>query len=166
MRLPRLHAFGADAYRLATGLRRITGDRLADIEGHTGRLSVGANHRISRRLAWARFVDGAPAPHEPDSTGVEPSNPPADSPGAIGSGAEGLAERFLSRRGLMVVRRNYRCRRGEIDLVMRDTDTLVFVEVRRRTSLAFGGGLTASMRGSGASRRGRRTLPHDESNRR
>ena len=41
----------------------------------------------------------------------------------------------------MVVRRNYRCRRGEIDLVMRDTDTLVFVEVRRRTSLAFGGGL-------------------------
>ena len=43
----------------------------------------------------------------------------------------------------MVVRRNYRCRRGEIDLVMRDTDTLVFVEVRRRTSLAFGGGLAS-----------------------
>ena len=41
----------------------------------------------------------------------------------------------------MLVRRNYRCRRGEIDLVMRDIDTLVFVEVRRRTSLAFGGGL-------------------------
>ena len=41
----------------------------------------------------------------------------------------------------MLVRRNYRCRHGEIDLVMRDTDTLVFVEVRRRTSRAFGGGL-------------------------
>ena len=41
----------------------------------------------------------------------------------------------------MLVRRNYRCRRGEIDLVMRDIDTLVFVEVRRRTSRAFGGGL-------------------------
>lgn len=42
----------------------------------------------------------------------------------------------------MLVRRNYRCRRGEIDLVMRDdADTLVFVEVRRRTSRAFGGGL-------------------------
>ena len=41
----------------------------------------------------------------------------------------------------MVVGRNYRCRRGEIDLVMRDMDTLVFVEVRRRTSRAFGGGL-------------------------
>ena len=41
----------------------------------------------------------------------------------------------------MPVSRNYRCRLGEIDLVMRDTDTLVFVEVRRRRSRAFGGGL-------------------------
>lgn len=41
----------------------------------------------------------------------------------------------------MLVTRNYRCRRGEIDLVMRDTDTLVFVEVRRRTNRTFGGGL-------------------------
>ena len=76
MRLPRLHAFGADAYRLATGLRRFTGDRLADIEGHTGRLSLGDNHRISRRLVWTRFVDGTPAPLEPDGMGIEPSQPP------------------------------------------------------------------------------------------
>ena len=62
-------------------------------------------------------------------------------PDAVGRDAEGLAERFLARRGLMPVSRNYRCRRGEIDLVMRDTDTLVFVEVRRRASRAFGGGL-------------------------
>ena len=62
-------------------------------------------------------------------------------PGEIGRDAEGLAEGFLSRRGLMLVGRNYRCRRGEIDLVMRDADVLVFVEVRRRTSRAFGGGL-------------------------
>ena len=41
----------------------------------------------------------------------------------------------------MVVSRNYRCRRGEIDIVMRDRDMLVFVEVRRRTSRTFGGGL-------------------------
>ena len=41
----------------------------------------------------------------------------------------------------MPVSRNYRCRRGEIDLVMRDADTLVFVEVRRRRSRVFGGGL-------------------------
>ena len=41
----------------------------------------------------------------------------------------------------MLVSRNYRCRRGEIDLVMRDADALVFVEVRRRRSRGFGGGL-------------------------
>ena len=41
----------------------------------------------------------------------------------------------------MPVSRNYRCRRGEIDLVMRDVRTLVFVEVRRRRSRRFGGGL-------------------------
>ena len=63
------------------------------------------------------------------------------SPGTIGHDAEGLAERYLSQRGLTLLARNYRCRRGEIDLVMRDTETLVFVEVRRRASRAFGGGL-------------------------
>jgi len=73
--LLRLYAFGADAYRLAIGLRRIAGDRLSSIDGHSGRLSVGANHRISRRLEWTRFVDGVPAPYEPGGTGVEPSHP-------------------------------------------------------------------------------------------
>ena len=72
--LLRLYAFGADAYRLATGLRRIVGERSASIDGHTGRLSVAADHRISRRLAWTHFVDGVPAPYEPKGTGVEPSN--------------------------------------------------------------------------------------------
>ena len=71
--LLRLYAFGADAYRLATGLRRMAGERLASIDGHTGRLSLAANHRISRRLTWTRFVDGIPAPYEPAGTGIEPS---------------------------------------------------------------------------------------------
>ena len=66
-----------------------------------------------------------------------------DSPGAVGRDAEELAERYLSRRGLMLVMRNYRCRRGEIDLVMRDAETLVFVEVRRRSNHAFGGGVAS-----------------------
>lgn len=69
-----------------------------------------------------------------------PSRCGSGSAGAIGRDAESLAERFLARHGLVPVSRNYRCRRGEIDLVMRDADTLVFVEVRRRTSQAFGGG--------------------------
>ena len=78
MTLPRLHAFGADAYRLATGLRRIVNDQSASIYGHTGRLTLGANHRISRRLTWTRFVDGVPTPYEPDGTGVDPPQPPPD----------------------------------------------------------------------------------------
>ena len=75
LRLPRLYAFGADAYRLATGLRRITGDRLASIDGHTGRLSMGANHRIARRLTWTRFADGLPTPHEPEGTSTDSHEP-------------------------------------------------------------------------------------------
>ena len=73
--LLRLYAFGADAYRLATGLWRLADERLASIDGHTGRLALAADHRISRRLAWARFVDGIPAPWEPEGSGIEPSKP-------------------------------------------------------------------------------------------
>ena len=76
-RLPRLYAFGADAYRLATGLRRITGDRLASIDGHTGRLSAGADHRIVRRLTRACFAGGIPAPCTPDGASVESPEPSA-----------------------------------------------------------------------------------------
>ena len=43
------------------------------------------------------------------------------------------------KRGLTIVARNFRTRMGEIDLVARDRDTLVFVEVRQRRSAAFGG---------------------------
>ena len=75
MALPRLYAFGADAYRLATGLRRLADEELASIDGHTGRLALAANHRISRRLTWARFVDGTPTPWEPEGTDIEPSKP-------------------------------------------------------------------------------------------
>jgi len=56
-----------------------------------------------------------------------------------GEAAESLAADFLQRRGLTVLERNYRCRFGEIDLVARSGELLVFVEVRARTSEAFGG---------------------------
>jgi putative endonuclease len=58
---------------------------------------------------------------------------------AVGSEKEQVACRYLEGRGLRLVARNYRCRHGEIDLVMRDGDTLVFVEVRFRCSTRFGG---------------------------
>lgn len=57
---------------------------------------------------------------------------------AIGSGAEETALRFLEREGLRLLTRNYRCRRGEIDLVMREGNFLVFVEVRYRKHNRYG----------------------------
>ncbi|MCB1864580.1 MAG: YraN family protein [Chromatiales bacterium] len=56
-----------------------------------------------------------------------------------GASAERRAEAHLQRHGLLTVTRNFRTRRGEIDLVMRDGETLVFVEVRMRSSSRFGG---------------------------
>lgn len=57
-----------------------------------------------------------------------------------GSAAEEAAANFLARQGLEIVARNYRTRMGEIDLVARDGATLVFVEVRMRSSARYGGG--------------------------
>ena len=58
---------------------------------------------------------------------------------ARGDAAENLAAEFLQRAGLTLVARNFRCRLGEIDLIARDGKTLVFVEVRMRSSDRFGG---------------------------
>ncbi|MDD3884370.1 MAG: YraN family protein [Gallionella sp.] len=56
-----------------------------------------------------------------------------------GAAAEQYAADFLIHEGLLLVARNYRSRFGEIDLIMRDGDTLVFVEVRLRRNARFGG---------------------------
>lgn len=59
---------------------------------------------------------------------------------ARGEQAESRALAYLERQGLVLVVRNYRCKGGELDLVMRAPDgTLVFVEVRSRSSDRFGG---------------------------
>ena len=55
----------------------------------------------------------------------------------LGTNAENLAFEHLKRSGLRPVQRNFRCRLGEIDLIMRDDDCLVFVEVRYRASTEF-----------------------------
>jgi putative endonuclease len=65
--------------------------------------------------------------------------------------AEEAAANFLARQGLEIVARNYRTRMGEIDLVARDGTTLVFVEVRMRSSDRCGGG--AESIGPGKQRR-------------
>ena len=52
---------------------------------------------------------------------------------------EQAALAHLRRHGLALVEANFQCKAGEIDLVMRDGDTLVFVEVRQRAGMAHGG---------------------------
>ena len=56
-----------------------------------------------------------------------------------GQKAEDLAAEHLRSKGWSVVERNFRCKVGEIDLVMKDGEEMVFVEVRARASGGFGG---------------------------
>ena len=56
----------------------------------------------------------------------------------IGQRAERLAESYLEEKGMKLICRNYRCRQGEIDLVLRDGQTLVFVEVKARENADCG----------------------------
>ena len=73
------------------------------------------------------------------------SNLPHDdaAPGVTGARAEALAADYLRARGLAIVARNFRTRFGEIDLIARDRDVLVFVEVRMRRSRRFGGAIAS-----------------------
>jgi putative endonuclease len=67
-----------------------------------------------------------------------------------GRAAEAVAADYLSRQGLEILHRNFRCRFGEIDLIARDGDAVVFVEVRMRGRSDFGGAaesITAAKRG-------------------
>ena len=58
----------------------------------------------------------------------------------IGKNIEDLVNSYLQEQGLKLVEVNYRCRVGEIDLIMKDRDTFVFVEVRYRKSSDYGDG--------------------------
>ncbi len=57
---------------------------------------------------------------------------------ALGDRGEDLAVRYLLKRGYKVIEKNYRCFLGEIDLIARDKGTLVFVEIKARSSARFG----------------------------
>jgi putative endonuclease len=57
---------------------------------------------------------------------------------ALGKAGEAAAKTFLEKQGYKIIARNYRCAYGEIDLVCRDRDTLVFIEVKTRSSTRFG----------------------------
>jgi putative endonuclease len=57
---------------------------------------------------------------------------------AVGQYGERVAVRFLEDAGLEIIERNWRCRQGELDIVAREGTTLVFCEVKTRSSTAFG----------------------------
>jgi putative endonuclease len=57
----------------------------------------------------------------------------------IGQRAEDIAAEYLQAQGLQIIERNYRRRLGELDIVARQGDTLVIIEVRTRSSDKYGG---------------------------
>jgi putative endonuclease len=61
----------------------------------------------------------------------------------LGKEGERLAERYLQNKGYKLVERNYRCRAGELDLIVLDRRVVVFVEVKTRTGHGFGSPLEA-----------------------
>jgi putative endonuclease len=70
---------------------------------------------------------------------------------STGSQFEDIALAHAQGDGLRLIARNFNCRFGELDLIMRDHDIVVFVEVRYRRSNRFGGALDSV----GASKRNR-----------
>ncbi|RJG04849.1 YraN family protein [Noviherbaspirillum cavernae] len=56
-----------------------------------------------------------------------------------GQAGEDHALHYLREHGLTLVERNFRCKGGEIDLIMQELDSLVFVEVRKRSDASHGG---------------------------
>ncbi len=56
----------------------------------------------------------------------------------LGRKGEDRALRFLKKKGYRIIEQNYVCKMGEMDIIAKEKDTLVFVEVKTRTSIAFG----------------------------
>ena len=56
---------------------------------------------------------------------------------------ESYAQQYLSKQGLTLIEQNFHSRQGEIDLIMLDGDTYVFIEVKYRKSKEFGGAIAA-----------------------
>lgn len=57
---------------------------------------------------------------------------------SVGKFGEELAVKYLKKLGYKIIERNFRIRGGEIDIIARDGNTLVYVEVKTRTSHQFG----------------------------
>ena len=91
-----------------------------------------------------------------------PEAPPGDGRGVsttsdLGVHGERIAAAYLTDAGLRLLDRNWRCREGELDIVARDGDALVFCEVKTRRGVAFGHPVEAVTR---TKQRRLRTLAH------
>lgn len=76
-------------------------------------------------------------------TGIMPNTTVKNTRRQSGQVGENKALDYLAQQGLVLVARNFSSRMGEIDLIMKDRDTLVFVEVRKRSKGSFGGALAS-----------------------
>jgi len=56
----------------------------------------------------------------------------------LGKRGEQLAAKYLAKSGFKIIERNYRCRLGEVDLILSKNDQLIFVEVKTRSSIKYG----------------------------
>lgn len=56
----------------------------------------------------------------------------------IGAEAEQLVKRYLAEHGFKILEMNYRCRQGEIDIIAKEEEYYVFIEVKYRTSTKYG----------------------------
>jgi putative endonuclease len=56
----------------------------------------------------------------------------------LGKKGEEVAVRFLKKSGYRIIQTNYACKMGEMDVIAKEKDTLVFIEVKTRTSTLFG----------------------------
>jgi len=56
----------------------------------------------------------------------------------LGDIGEDISEIFLAKKGYLILKRNYRCRLGEIDLIAKNKNKIIFFEVKTRTNLNFG----------------------------
>ena len=103
-----------------------------ELDGATGHITLETAANSRAKAASRVYRDGKLVPLD---------GPRAEAADRVQRRARRGARRAIPRaaRGLTIVARNFRTRRGEIDLIARDGDTLVFVEVRLRRARDFGG---------------------------
>ncbi|WP_084386613.1 YraN family protein [Castellaniella caeni] len=102
-----------------------------DAYARASQAQASAHRRRRRRLARQAATRQPPVPDAPPAAG-SPSQ-------QRGYQAEHQARDYLEARGLRILAQNLRCKAGEIDLIARHGDVLVFIEVRQRCDGRFGG---------------------------